>query len=49
MMGQKTAGFDEEPTAEEVKGAIANDGGDPDAGYESKQGSVLDSDVQTGR
>merc|ERR1712126_53770 len=48
MMGQKTADFDKRPTAEEVKGAIAKEGGDPESGYESKKGSVLDNDVQTG-
>ena len=49
MMGQKTAGFDQEPTAEQVQEEIAADGGDPEAGYESKKGSVLDDDVQTGK
>ena len=49
MMGQKTADFDERPTAEKVKEEIAADGGDPDAGYDSKKGSLLDSNVQTGK
>ena len=49
MMGQKTADFPEEPTADEVKEAIAEEGGDPEAEYESKKGSLLDSDVKTGK
>ena len=41
--------FDKEPAAEEVKDAIAEEGGDPEAGYDSKKGSLLDSNVQTGK
>merc|ERR1712126_539389 len=44
MMGKKIADFDKQPTAEEVKATIGN----KESGYESKKGSVLDNDVQTG-
>merc|ERR1712198_341168 len=48
MMGKKIADFDKRPTAEHVKETIAMDVGDEEAEYESKKGSVLDNDVQTG-
>jgi len=48
MMGKKIADFDKQPTAEEVKATILMDVGDKVSGYESKKGSVLDNDVQTG-
>merc|ERR1712135_279442 len=48
MMGTKIADFDKRPTAEHVKETIAMDVGDEEAEYESKKGSVLDNDVQTG-
>ena len=45
MMGKKIADFDKRPTAEEVKETIGN----KESEYESKKGSVLDNDVQTGK
>merc|ERR1712126_42178 len=44
MMGKKIADFDKRPTAEHVKETIGN----KESGYETKKGSVLDNDVQTG-
>ena len=48
-MGESLGDFDQKPTALEVKEAIKAEGGNPNAGYESKKGSILENDVKTGK
>ena len=49
LMGDALGDFDKKPSAAEVKAEIRNEGGDPNAGYEEKKGSVLDDDVKSGK
>ena len=48
-MGESLGDFDKKPTADEVKEAIEVEGGNPDAGYESKKGKLLSDGVETGK
>jgi len=49
LMGESLGEFDKRPSDAEVGTAIKAEGGNPNAGYESKKGSVLDNDVKSGK
>ena len=48
-MGESLGEFDKRPSDAEVGTAIKAEGGNPNAGYESKKGSVLDNNVKSGK